>query len=123
MNKTIIFERRGEIGRKILNIIKYEGYTKSSFSKMTGISRPTLNQMLEGKTPSETTFISQINKILDSIGMTIEELLDYKDKIVFDTTTVAYSNNSPKDYIRKESAMNTLDALDNVLDLYEIYYK
>lgn len=123
MNKEIMFLKRGDIGRQILQFIKGEGYTKSSFAKMIDLSRPTLNKIIEGDIPSETTFETHINKILQSLSITLDELINYKNPYEVDTITVAYSNNSPKDYVRSVSAINTLDILDSVLDLYEIYYK
>lgn len=124
MIKKKIFTQRGEIGRKILQFIKDEGYTKSSFAKMIDVSRPTLNQIIEGKTPSETTFNTQINKILNAIGMDLDDLINYENKNNNnDIMKVAYSNNSPNDHSMSKSAVDTLNILDNVLDLYEIYYK
>lgn len=124
MIKKKIFTQRGEIGRKILQFIKDEGYTKSSFAKMIDVSRPTLNQIIEGKTPSETTFNTQINKILNAIGMDLDDLINYENKNKNnDIMKVAYSNNSPNDHSMSKSAVDTLNILDNVLDLYEIYYK
>lgn len=123
MNKERMFLKRGDIGKQILQFIKGEGYTKSSFAKMIDLSRPTLNKIIEGDIPSETTFETHINKILQSLSLTLDELINYKNPYDVETIKVAYSNNSPKDYVRSESAINTLDILDNVLDLYEIYYK
>lgn len=124
MIKKKIFTQRGDIGRKILQFIKDEGYTKSSFAKMIDVSRPTLNQIIEGKTPSETTFNTQINKILNAIGMDLDDLINYENKNNNnDIMKVAYSNNSPNDHSMSKSAVDTLNILDNVLDLYEIYYK
>ena len=124
MMKKKIFTQRGEIGKQVLQFIKGEGYTKSSFAKMIDVSRPTLNQIIEGKTPSETTFNTQINKILNAIGMNLDELMNYENKNNnTDIMKVAYSNNSPKDHSMSKSAVDTLNILNNVLDLYEIYYK
>lgn len=124
MMKKKIFTQRGQIGKQILQFIKGEGYTKSSFAKMIGVSRPTLNQIIEGKTPSETTFNTQINKILNAVGMDLDDLMNYENKNNnIDIMKVAYSNNSPKDHSMSKSAVDTLNILDNVLDLYEIYYK
>lgn len=123
MSVRVNFEQREQIGNKILQIIKGEGYTKSSFAKMVDISRPTLNQIIDGKTPSETTFMTQINKVIEGLGMTLEEIINYKNKESSNSKVIAYSDNSPKDHVLNDRAINTLDILDNVLDLYEIYYK
>ena len=122
MKKNEIFTQRERLGGQILQFIKGEGYTKSSFAKMIGLSRPTLNQIIEGKTPNETTFNTQINKILNSIGMQIEDLMNYKNNNT-ETMNTVYSDNLPKNHSMSKSAVDTLDILDNILDLYEIYYK
>lgn len=122
MKKNKIFTQRERLGGQILQFIKGEGYTKSSFAKMIGLSRPTLNQIIEGKTPSETTFNTQINKILNAIDMQIDDLMNYKNNNI-ETMSIVYSDNSPKNHSMSKSAVDTLDILDSVLDLYEIYYK
>lgn len=119
-----IFEQKKEIGKHILNFIKSEGYTKSSFAKMINISRPTLNQIIEGNTPSETIFNKQINQILNVLDMSLDDIMTYTNNDNnINITSVAYSNNSPKNHSMSKSAINTLNVLDKVLDLYEIYYK
>ena len=45
----LLFENRKLIGENILNIIKDNGYTKSSFSRLTTISRPTLDKLIKEK--------------------------------------------------------------------------
>ena len=72
MNKERLFLKRGDIGKQILQFIKGEGYTKSSFAKMIDLSRPTLNKIIEGDIPSETTFETHINKILQSLNLTLD---------------------------------------------------
>lgn len=124
MMKNEIFKQRGEFGKQILQFIRGEGYTKSSFAKMINVSRPTLNQIIEGKTPSETTFNTQVTKILNAIGMELDDLMNYKNQNNdTEIMKIAYSNNSPESHSMSKSAVNTLKILDNILDLYEIYYK
>jgi hypothetical protein len=66
MSMELLFENRKLIGKNILNIIKDNGYTKSSFSRLTNISRPTLDKLIKGEVDSLATFKTHIQKILDS---------------------------------------------------------
>ena len=62
MNMEMLFENRKLIGENILNIIRDNGYTKSSFSRLTNISRPTLNKLIKGEVDSFTTFKTHIKR-------------------------------------------------------------
>ena len=78
MRIELLFENRKSIGENLLNIIKDNGYTKSSFSKLTSISRPTLDKLIKGEVDNLTTFKTHIEKILESLDMTDEQLENYK---------------------------------------------
>jgi transcriptional regulator with XRE-family HTH domain len=123
-NKELIYINKSIIGVNILELIKKEGYTKASFSKRTGISRPTLNKILDGDIPSSTTLETHIAKILDVLNIDMNNLLNYKPINKLDESLdVAYYDNAPQDNKRSESAIESLNLLDNILDLCEIYYK
>ncbi|MDK2823235.1 MAG: hypothetical protein PWP71_1153, partial [Clostridia bacterium] len=74
MTMELLFENRKLIGENILNIIKDNGYTKFSFSRLTNISRPTLDKLIKGEVDSLATFKTHIQKILDSQNMDEEQL-------------------------------------------------
>ena len=76
MSMELLFENRKLIGKNILNIIKDNGYTKSSFSRLTNISRPTLDKLIKGDVDSLATFKTHIQKILDSQNIDEEQLLN-----------------------------------------------
>lgn len=80
MSMELLFENRKLIGKNILNIIKDNGYTKSSFSRLTNISRPTLDKLIKGEVDILATFKTHIQKILDSQDMDEEQLLNYVPK-------------------------------------------
>ena len=63
MTKELLFENRRLIGENILNIVKDNGYTKSSFSRLTNISRPTLDKLIKGEVDSLATFKTHVRKI------------------------------------------------------------
>ena len=60
----LLFENRKLIGENILYILKDNGYTKSSFSRLTTISRPTLDKLIKGEVDNLSTFRTHISKIL-----------------------------------------------------------
>lgn len=123
-NKELIYNNKKLIGSNISRLIKKEGYTKSSFAKRTGISRPTLNKILEGDIPSSTTLENHINKILEVLNIDVQTLL-CNNYIQTQTNTLntVYYDNAPQDYERSITVNEKLDLLDGILDLCEIYYK
>lgn len=56
MTMELLFENRKRIGENILGIIKNNGYTKSSFSRLTNISRPALDKLIKWEVDSLATF-------------------------------------------------------------------
>ena len=105
-------------------MLKKEGYTKASFAKKTGISRPTLNKILDGDIPSSTTLENHINKITEVLNVDIETLLRYNPpQIQQSSLNSVYYDNSPQNYERSISTNEKLHLLDGILDLCEIYYK
>ncbi|NFG63082.1 hypothetical protein FDG75_00140 [Clostridium botulinum] len=56
-----------------------KGHTKVSFSKLTDISRPPLNNLFKSETDSKTTFKTHINKIIHTINITLDEIVNYSE--------------------------------------------
>jgi len=119
----LLFENRKLIGKNILNIIKDNGYTKSSFSRITDISRPTLNELIKGEVNSLTTFKTHIKKILESQNMNEEQLLNYvpksrtKKELVF-----ALSDNAPENHAMRPNAQEMFGILEDIVHMCELYY-
>ena len=59
-----LYNLQNIIGENLLIFLRLNGYTKSSLAKMTGISRPTINQILEGKSPNPKIYEEQIRRSL-----------------------------------------------------------
>ncbi|MBE6064985.1 helix-turn-helix domain-containing protein [Clostridium cochlearium] len=123
MNIELLFENRKLIGENILNIIKDNGYTKSSFSRITDISRPTLNELIKGEVNSLATFKTHIQKILESQNMNEEQLLNYvpksktKKELIF-----ALSDNAPENHAMKPNAQEMFGILEDIVHICELYY-
>ena len=105
MNIELLFENRKLIGENILYIIRDNGYTKSSFSRITNISRPTLNELIRGEVNSLATFKTHIQKILKSQSMNEEQLLSYVPKSKIKKELIfALSDNAPESHTMKTNA-------------------
>jgi len=123
MTSELLFENRKLIGENILNIIKDNGYTKSSFASITNISRPTLDKLIKGEVDSLATFKTHILKILETQGMDEEQLLNYvpkykaKKEIVF-----ALSDNAPENHVLKPNAQEMFGILEDIVHICELYY-
>ncbi len=123
MSMELLFENRKQIGKNILNIIKDNGYTKSSFSRLTNISRPTLNKLIKGEVDSLTIFKTHIQKILESQNIKGEQLLNYvpksktKKELIF-----ALSDNAPGNHVLDPKAKKIFGILDDIVHMCELYY-
>lgn len=126
MNKTnckFLFDQREKLGKNVLELIKDRGYTKSSFSKLTGISRPTLDKIIKGDINNASTFSKHIRKILKTQNMTPEELLEYKsEKNHKEEFLMVASDNAPENHELNVQAKQMFDILDKVIGLYEVYF-
>lgn len=107
MDNLNIFKNREYIGNKLLEFIKGEGYTKSSFAKMLNIKKETLNKILDGSMSDKNSYLKTLNKILEGIEVELEVILEYKNNYVEKTIPKNLSSNE--------------EVLEGILDLYEIY--
>ncbi|SNX54463.1 helix-turn-helix transcriptional regulator [Thermoanaerobacterium sp. RBIITD] len=123
MSMELLFENRKLIGKNILNIIKNNGYTKSSFSRLTNISRPTLDKLIKGEVDSLATFKTHIQKILESQDINEEQLLNYVPKYKPKKEPIfALSDNAPENHILKPKTREMFDILNDIVHLCELYY-
>lgn len=77
-----LFDMRCNIGAKLEALMKAKGYTKAHLSKEVGISRPTLDKMLNGLITSQVNFKRHLRKILDHFHMTPDELMGSSNHLV-----------------------------------------
>jgi transcriptional regulator with XRE-family HTH domain len=64
-----LFENRKLIGKNLTSYMILNGYSKLSFSKLVGISRPTLYRILNGTSPDPKRYEEQIEIILDVLDL------------------------------------------------------
>lgn len=122
MTFDILFEQRILVAEKLKECLRQSGFTKVSFSKKTGISRPTLDRLLNGTIDSKSTFDKHLQKILFVLDMKAEDLLFYHKSKSNQEVDVVYSSNEPVNYVMNETAQRQYQLLLDVLDLCTIYY-
>jgi transcriptional regulator with XRE-family HTH domain len=116
-----LFNNRKFVGENLLEIMKCKGHTKVSFAKLTGISRPTLNNLFKGETDSKTTFNTHINKIIAAFNITLDEIINYNENKSVENQVV-FSNNAPQQHTYDPKAKEMFNVLDDILHLCELYY-
>lgn len=123
MSIELLFEKRTVVGENLLNIIRDNGYTKSSFAKAIDITRPTLDRFLAGEIESLTKYRQYIEKITGIQGMTEEQLLNYAPKQSGNNEPVlVHSFNAPDTHQIKGQAKQMFSILDDILNICEVYY-
>lgn len=74
MTFDILFEQRILVAEKLKECLRQSGFTKVSFSKKTGISRPTLDRLLNGTIDSKSTFDKHLQKILFVLDIVMKNI-------------------------------------------------
>lgn len=117
------FDFRQLIAKNLLSFLRQRGYSKLSFSKLTDISRPTIDQILKGESPSPKQYNSQITKINEMLHLPDDYFIVFRDEPVT-TSCYAYAfSDHGQDANKSPKTMELLNALDNILDVYSLYLK
>ncbi len=116
-----LFEHRSLAASKLRDYIRDMGFTKVSFADKTGISRPTLDRLLNGSIDSKKTFDRHFQKILKLLNMSADDLMLYHSSAEKSVTTV-YSKNEPADHKMSDTAEKQYHLLLDIIDLCTIYY-
>ena len=66
-----LFNSRDVVGCKLNQIIGSHKYTKSNVCTGAGISRPTLDKLLNGEVTNKTNFEKHISKLLAFLSLTV----------------------------------------------------
>lgn len=117
-----LFEQRSLVASKLKNCIRDMGYTKVSFASKAGISRPTLDKLLNGSIDSKNSFDRHLQKILKLLGMTVEDLMLYHTAPTKPVRETVFSQNAPMGHEMSDTAKKQYDLLLDVIDLCAIYY-
>ena len=114
-----LFDDRKIVAGKLLACIRDAGYTKVSFSKITGISRPTLDKILNNELSNKVSYDKHMEKILRVLNLSGQDLLHYSVKP--QEIDVVYSQNAPEDRVMSEKARKEFELLLDLVDLAAIY--
>lgn len=117
-----LFEQRSLVASKLKDCIRDMGYTKVSFAKKAGISRPTLDKLLNGSIDNKSSFDRHLQKILKLLNMSVDDLMLYHPVQVKAATATVFSQNAPMAHEMDEKAKRQYDLLLDVIDLCAIYY-
>lgn len=117
-----LFEQRSLVASKLKDCIRDKGYTKISFASKTNISRPTLDKLLSGSINNKSTFDRHLQKILELLNMSVDDLLLYHTIPAKPVNTTLYSQNAPGGHEMSETAKKQYKLLLDLLDLCTIYY-
>lgn len=79
MDTNIIFERRYALSKNLKRIMTERQYTKAKLCAESGISRPTLDKLLDCKVTSLVQFEKHISKISECLNVEPKELVGITD--------------------------------------------
>lgn len=116
------FEHRETIAKNLVSFLRLRGFSKLSLSKQTGISRPTIDQIIKGESTSPKQYNSQIAKINHAFELSEDYFITSRLPLPSAPPAYTYSDHSEgtaKDPVVRE----LLDGLDNILDIYSLYLR
>ena len=67
-----LFDMRSAVGAKLESMLLERGFTKASFCKAAGISRPTLDKLLSAGITNKTNYEKHIAKALESLKISAD---------------------------------------------------
>lgn len=70
-----LFDKRSVVGARLESLLTEREYSKSGFCKACGISKSTLDKILNGMIGSEDQYEKYMRKILDCLSLTPDELI------------------------------------------------
>ena len=117
-----LFSNKEIIAQNLALFLRLKGYSKSSFAKKVGISRPTLDQLLEGSSPNEKTFLNQLDKIAAAFQLTKESfLIAPQIEKTYATPPLQFSDHLANTGERTAQNQKLLEDLEDLLDIASLY--
>ena len=117
-----LFEQRSLVASKLKDCIRDMGYTKVSFASKAGISRPTLDRLLNGNIDNKSSFDRHLQKILKLLNMTVDDLMLYYSVPIKDDAKTVFSQNAPMNHQMSDLAKKQYQLLLDIVELCAIYY-
>lgn len=105
---TNLYHKKDLVGKRVEEIITQKGLTKLQVCKEAGLSRPTLDKLIDGDIRNERNFYKHLSLLLRYFKMSSEQLL---------TKTKVSSNKSKEDYnLRIEGLVENTGITEKRLD-------
>jgi transcriptional regulator with XRE-family HTH domain len=114
------FDHRETIAKNLVTFLRMKGYSKLSLSKLSDISRPTIDQILKGEGLEYEQYNKQIGKIINTFDLPDNYFINPLISIAPTTYTCSIDF---LDSERDPRVKELLDGLDNILDIYSLYLK
>lgn len=105
-----------------MTFLRLKGFSKLSLSKLTEISRPTIDQIIKGESPNPKQYNSQIAKINKTFDLQDDYFINSTISFTPPPARYAYSDHGSVEE-KSPEVKELLDGLDNVLDIYALYLK
>lgn len=117
-----LFLNKETIAENLGMFIRLKGYSKSSFAKKVNISRPTLDQLLEGQSPNETAFLKQLEKIAQAFQLSKASFLSPPQfEQTYATRSLQFSDHLAHTKERTPHNQKLLEDLEDLLDIATLY--
>ncbi|MDO3411325.1 helix-turn-helix domain-containing protein [Saccharibacillus sp. CPCC 101409] len=117
------FEYQDSIAKNLLDFIRLNGYSKLSFSKLTGISRPTIDRILRAESPNPTVYNDQIDRINTAFNLNEKYFLTAQTSAFYSSAPAYAFSDHGTQVERSWQAGELLDGLDNMLDIFSMHMK
>ncbi len=115
-----LFDHRSLVAVKLKDCIRERGFTKVSFTRKTGISKPMLDKLLDGNADNERVFDDCVSKALDALNISVDDFACFEPK--FKSADTVRRESVPKEYRMSAKAQKQYGLLMDILELCEIYY-
>lgn len=112
---TNYFENQETIAKNLILFMREKGYSRLSFSKLTGISRPEIDPLLSGESNNTSSYNSYIMLINQKFQLSEDYFLRTKMDSIPPTSS-AHTGRSPEIQILH-------DELNNMMEIYSMYIK
>ena len=115
-----LFDQRGLVAVKLKGYIREHGFTKASFARKAGISRPMLDRLLDENADNEREFNDCVSKTLAALNISSDDLIDFEPRLKPGDTVSRES--VPEEYQMSAKAQKQYGLLMDILELCEIHY-
>jgi transcriptional regulator with XRE-family HTH domain len=122
--KLDFFTFKKRIGQHLTDYLRLKGYTKTSLSKIADISRPTLNQILDGSSPNPNIYNQQLAKITDALDLPSDYFIAVSGNKAekWQLASIQYSDRKANEE-RSEWSQELLEDLDELLTVAAFYIR